>query len=135
MSWIQEVTRWHRWKVIGLSPVQIWWKCHLAKGKERTQKNLLIPRDACPRPELVVERRDAAWVTRPWLHNSSNLTGYDANASAIRVRQIEAYSKTMEETGKKSGTSQCHIMTKRRSITLESWYWRRFVSKGTAPIT
>lgn len=38
--------------------------------------------------------RDAACATSPWLQSSSNLSGDDANASAILVRQIDACSKT-----------------------------------------
>lgn len=53
-----------------------------------------VLRDAWAPPELLVEIRDAACVTSPWLHRSSSLSGDDANASAIRVKHTEACSST-----------------------------------------
>ena len=57
-----------------------------------------VLRDAWPPPELLVEMSEAACVTRPWLHNSSSLSGDVANASAIRVKQTEACSSTYTHT-------------------------------------
>lgn len=54
-------------------------------------------RDAWPPPELLVEMREAACVTSPWLQSSSSLSGEEAKASAILVKQIEACSKTYIE--------------------------------------
>ena len=54
-------------------------------------------REACP-PELLMEINPAACATNPWLHNSSNFSGDEANASAIRVKQTEAWSRTWHRT-------------------------------------
>lgn len=51
-------------------------------------------REACPPPVLLTDISPAACVTNPWLQSSSNFSGDDAKASAIRVRQTEACSRT-----------------------------------------
>lgn len=54
-----------------------------------------VLREDCP-PELLTETRLAACATNPWLQSSSNLSGDDAKASAIRVKQTDACSSTFK---------------------------------------
>lgn len=79
-------------------------------------------RDACPPPELLVEMREAAWVTSPCLHSSSNLSGDEAKASAIRVKQTEACSNTYKKTSKmmrkqKQNTNLGKLLVKQQNKT------------------
>ena len=76
-----------------LEPEENLW-CGILKIKVVSTVYVGVLRDACPPPELLVEMREAAWSTSPWLHSSSNLSGDEANASAIRVKQTEACSNT-----------------------------------------
>lgn len=65
------------------------WKC-----TSSTTVYVDVLRDAWTPPELLVEISAVTCSISPWLHSSSNLSGDEAIASTMRVKQTEECSNT-----------------------------------------